>query len=75
MDYTDLIHVCTDPQCLEEEGVEAQCEEREDRIHVLCGLCGRRHDYPAEVLNRESLALVAEHLRGHFKVVERYPTS
>ncbi len=74
MDYTDLIHTCTDPQCLEEEGAEAQCEERGDRIHVLCGLCGRRRDYPVEALNRESPALVAENLRGHFTVVERYVT-
>ena len=74
MDYTDLIHTCTDPKCLEEEGIEAQAEERGDRIEVLCGLCGRRWDYPADALNRENPALVAEGLRGYFAVAERYGT-
>ena len=60
---------------LKEEGIEAQWEERVDRIHILCGLCGRRRDYPIEALNRESPALVAEYLRGYFKVVERSATS
>ena len=72
MDYPDLIHTCTAPDCLKEEGIEAQVEERSDRIEVLCGLCGRRRDYPAEALNRESPALVAENLRGYFAVTERF---
>ena len=72
MDHEDLIHTCTDPECLKEEGIEAQTEERGDRIHVLCGLCGRRRDYPKEALNRESTALVAENLRGYFEVTKRY---
>ena len=72
MDHTALIHACTDPECLKEEGVEALTEERGDKIHVLCGLCGRRRDYPTEALNRKSPALVAEHLRVYFEVTERY---
>ena len=74
MDYTDLIHTCTAPECLDEDGIEAQVEERGDWIEVLCGLCGRRQSYPAEALNRESPALVAENLRGYFAVAERYET-
>lgn len=74
MDYTGLIHTCTNPDCLEEDGIEAQVEERGDRIEVLCGLCGRRRNYQAEALNRESPALVAQNLQGFFAVTERYAT-
>ena len=72
MDHADLIYTCTDPECLKEEGVEALTEERGDRVHVQCGLCGRRRDYPKEALNRESTTLVTESLRGYFKVAKRY---
>lgn len=72
MDYTDLIHTCTAPECLNEDGLEAQVEERGDLIEVLCGLCGRRRTYPAKALDRESPDLVDEYLRGYFAVVERY---
>ena len=72
MYHADLIHTCTDPECLKEEGVEALTEERGDRIHVICGLCCRRRDYPTESLNRKSPALVAENLRGYFEVARRY---
>lgn len=72
MHHTELIHTCTNPECLKEEGAEAQTEERGTRVHVLCGVCGRRRDYPTDALNRESLTLVAEDLRGYFEVAERY---
>ena len=29
MRHTDLIHTCTNPACLKEEGTEAQTEERD----------------------------------------------
>ena len=74
VNYTDLIHTCTAPNCLKEGGIEALIEERGDRIEVLCGLCGRRRDYPAEALNRESPALVAENMRRYFAVTERFGT-
>ena len=74
MEYTDLIHNCTAPECLDEDGIEAQIEERDDLIDVLCGSCGRRRSYPAEALNRESPDLVAENLRRYFAVAERYET-
>ena len=72
MKHMDLIHTCTNPRCLEEQGIEAQTEERDGRVHVRCRLCGRRRDYPTDALNRTSTALVAEHLRESFVVVERY---
>lgn len=72
VDYTDLIHTCTASECLDEDGIEAQVEERGALIEVLCGLCGRKQNYPAEALNRESPELVAEHLRGYFAVAGRY---
>ena len=72
MSLTDLIYICTNPECLKKEGTEAQTEQRDSRVHVLCGLCGRRRNYSADALNRESPALVAENLRGHFEVRARY---
>ena len=54
MKHMDLIHTCTNPRCLEEQGIEAQTEERDGRVHVRCGLCGRRRDYPTDALNRTS---------------------
>ena len=72
MDYTDLIHICTDLECLKAEGIEAQTEEQGDVIQVRCGLCGRIREYPKEALDRESTALIEENLRGYFRVEERY---
>ncbi len=72
MNHFDLIHICMSSECLNEPGVEAQSEERGDKIHVRCGLCGRRREYPKEALNLESTKLVAKHLWGVFTVTERY---
>ena len=74
MHHRDVLHTCTNPECLKKGGLEAQTCERDGRIHVLCGRCERKRDYPAESLNREKLCLVAENLRGHFEVVERHTT-
>ena len=71
MEHFDLIHTCLNSECLKEDGVEASSEERGDVIHVLCGKCHRKHDYPKESLNRTSLGLVAETLRGFFEVTAR----
>ena len=75
MHYTDLMYTCSNPKCCQEEGLEAQVEESDDKIHVLCGLCGIKRDYPKKALNRETPALVAEHLRGFFEVTKRYVTN
>ena len=75
MDHFNLIHTCLNPECLKEEGIEAPAEEQGDIILVLCGLCGRKRDYPKQSLNRESLDRVTENLRGFFAVAERMAPS
>ena len=72
MNHTDLLHTCLDPKCCQEQGLEAQTEQRGDRVYVRCGRCHRRRDYPTDALRRTSSALVAENLRGSFEVTERY---
>ena len=74
MDHTDLIHICTRMECLKAEGVESSAKRRGNRIHLCCGSCGRRRDYPVEALNRESTGLIEEKLWGFFKVVRRFHT-
>ena len=71
----DLIYTCTNPKCLRAVGSEASSEERSDRVYITCGLCYRRRDYPTDSLNRESIDLVVENLRGYFDVCERYKTA
>ena len=71
MDYTDVIHSCLNCECLK-EATEASAEESGDSIKVVCGLCGRRANYPEESLNRASLGLVNENLRGKFVAHCRY---
>ena len=75
MNHFNLIHACLNSECLKEEGIEAPSEEQGDMIRVRCGLCGRKSDYPKESLNRESLDLVTENLRGFFAVTERMAPS
>ena len=72
MHHTDLIHVCLKPDCLDTAGAEARTEEQHGRIHVTCCLCGSTRDYPKEALNRMTVGVVQENLRGLFKVEERY---
>ena len=42
MNHMDVLHTCINPKCRQEQGVEAQTEVRDDRVYILCGLCGRR---------------------------------
>lgn len=67
----DLIYTCTNPDCADKVSSEAYAEVQDDQVLVKCRLCGKSHRHPKESLNRESIALVEENLRGHFVVTKR----
>lgn len=68
----DLIYTCSNPKCQQAVGSEASTEERGDKVYITCDLCCRKRDYPTDFLRRDSIDMVAENLRGFFRVTERF---
>ena len=75
MDYTDLIRIYIQPECLKEEGIEAQAKKLGDRVEILRGLFWLRRDYRKEALIRKTPGLATEHLTGYFEISQRYTTN
>ena len=71
MSPTDLIYICLTDECQDKTSSEAITEIIGEGIRLTCGLCGKQREHPHESLNRTTLNLVRENLRGYFRVEER----
>ena len=72
MGYLRFIFECVRPDCQVEPGTEAQVQEVDEEIVVVCGLCDSRRPFPKDWLGRENPGLIADALRDRFTVSFRY---